>query len=236
VDDCWGRCRSAVIAATTDRKVCTLSRSGLSSLNRYDAAAPRAFIRFAGLMSAVDLPPGIGLEGAAVAIFRSPRRARRIAYGSLLGTLLFGALTWWGVSRHPYDRHASSLVVIPVSLLAVSLIGVAVRRATVFIGRDGVRWGWRTLGFRQAAERVVEVRVYSDGATLRSKRGHWFLAARDWDRFDAMARALSGAGFPVQRYEGRAPWRQRSQSYGRALDGMLVLAAVVQAVLSTLPR
>lgn len=186
-------------------------------------------------MSALDVPPGIGLEGSAVAVFRAPRRARRIAHTSLAFTLGFGALTWWGVSRHPYDPYASTLVVVPASLVLVALIGVAVRRATLFVGRDGVRWGWRTFGVRQTAERLVEVRVYEDGATLRSKRGHWFLAARDWDRFSALARALGAAGLPVRPYEGPAPWRQRLQSYGRTLDALLVVVAAVQIVLAALP-
>jgi hypothetical protein len=197
-----------------------------------DDATPRAF----NSMSAVDVPPGIGLAGSAVATFRAPRRARRIAHASLFFTLVFGAWTWWGVSRHPYDRNASALVVIPVSLVAVALIGVAVRRATIFIGRDGVRWGWRSVGVLQAAERIVEVRVYEDGATLRSARGHWFLAARDWDRFDTLARALSAVGLPVTGYGGDAPWRQRLQSYGRTLDALLVLAVLAQLLLGTLPR
>jgi hypothetical protein len=186
-------------------------------------------------MSAIDVPPGIGLEGSSSGSFRAPRRARRIAYGSLACTLVFGAVTWWGVSRHPYDPHASTLVVVPASLVAVSLLGVAVRRATVAVGRDGVRWGWRSLGFRQQAERIVEVRLYMDGATLRSRRGRWFLAARDWDRFAALGRALTAAGLPVQRFSGPAPWRQRLQSYGRTLDGLLIAVAIAQLGLATLP-
>ena len=187
-------------------------------------------------MSAVDLPPGIGLEGSAIATFRSPRRARVLAYVSLFFTVILGALTWWGVSRHPYGRHASTLVVLPVSVVALSLIGVAVRRATIFVGREGVRWGWRAIGVRKAADHIVEVRLYDDGATLRSRRGHWFLSSRDWDRFGAMARALSSAGLPVTAYPGKAPFRHRMQSYGRALDGLLILAVLIQLVLSTLPR
>lgn len=187
-------------------------------------------------MSAVDIPPGIGVEGSAIATFRAPRRARRLAYFSLLLTIVFGGLTWLGVSRHPYGRFASTLVVIPVSMVLLSLIGVAIRRATVFVGRDGVRWGWRGFGVRQEAERIVEVRLYNDGATLRSRRGHWFLAARDWDRFEALSRALVAAGLPVTPYPRNAPWRHRVQSYGRALDGLLILAAFIQLVLSTLPR
>jgi hypothetical protein len=188
------------------------------------------------LMSAVDLPPGIGLEGSTVATFRAPRRARRLAYCSLLLTFLFGALTWWGVSRHPYGRHASTLVILPFTMFLLSVLGVAVRRASVFIGKGGVRWGWRSLAVRQDAERIFEVRLYADGATLRSRRGHWFLAARDWERFETMARALTAAGLPVTTYPGNAPLRHRLQSYGRALDALLILAALIQLVLSTLPR
>ena len=186
-------------------------------------------------MSAVDVPPGLGLQGTSLATFRAPRRARRLANLSFMITVAFGALTWWGVSRHPYDRHASTLVVVPVSLVAVALLGVAVRRATVFVGREGVRWGWRAVSVRQAAERVVEVRVYRDGATLRTRRGHWFLAARDWERFDALARALASAGLPVTRYDGAAPLAQRLQSYGRTLDALLVLSALGQIALSAIP-
>lgn len=187
-------------------------------------------------MSAVDLPPGIGLEGSAIATFRAPRRALRLAYFALVFTFVFGALTWYGVSRHPYGRQASTLVVLPVSMLFIALLGVAVRRATVFVGRDGVRWGWRAFGVRQDVERIIEVRLYDDGATLRNKRGHWFLSARDWDRFEALTRALTTAGLPVTPYPGKAPIRHRMQSYGRALDGLLVLAMLIQLVLSTLPR
>ncbi len=186
-------------------------------------------------MSAVDVPPGLGLAGTSLATFRAPRRARRLAHLALAVTLLFGALTWWGVSRHPYQRHASTLVVVPVAMVAVALLGVAVRHATVFIGREGVRWGWRALSVLQAAERVLEIRVYRDGATLRTARGHWFLAARDWERFPALSRALASAGLPVVPCDGDAPWRQRLQSYGRTLDALLVLSGLVQAALAVLP-
>lgn len=185
-------------------------------------------------MSAVDLPPGLGLAGTALATFRSPRGARRLAHAVLAITLVCGALTWWGVSRQPYQRHASTWIVLSVALVLVAVLGVAVRRATVWVGREGVRWGWRLVSVRQAAERVLEVRVYRDGATLRSPRGSWFLAARDWERFEALARALVHAGLPVTRFSETAPWRQRLQSYGRTLDGLLILAALAQAALVAL--
>lgn len=185
-------------------------------------------------MSAVDLPPGLGLAGTALATFRSPRRARALAHGVLAITLGCGALTWWGVSRQPYQPYASTWIVLSVALVLVALLGVAVRRATVRVGREGVRWGWRLFSVRQAAERVLEVRVYRDGATLRSPRGSWFLAARDWDRFEVLARALAQSRLPVARFEGAAPWRQRLQSYGRTLDGLLIASALAQGLLAVL--
>ena len=52
-------------------------------------------------MSAVDLPPGIGLSGTPLGLFRAPSRARRLATASLIGVLVLGGITWYFVSRHP---------------------------------------------------------------------------------------------------------------------------------------
>jgi hypothetical protein len=105
------------------------------------------------------------------------------------------------------------------------LLGYAVRRARVAISRDGVRWGWTAVGFTQRASRIVSAHVYRDGVALEAKRGAWwFIAARDWDRFDALVRQLRRAELPVRDHDGRAPLRARLQSYGRFLDGMLVVS------------
>jgi len=67
--------------------------------------------------------------------------------------------------------------------------------------------------------------VYGDGVTLEARRGSWwFLAARDWERFDALVRQVRRAELPVRDHVGRAPLRARLQSYGRFLDAMLVVA------------
>jgi hypothetical protein len=102
-----------------------------------------------------------------------------------------------------------------------------VRRAEVTITRDGVRWGWGVLGFHQSAARIVCAHVYGDGVAFEARRGSWwFLAARDWDRFDALVRQLRRTALPVRDHAGRAPWRARLQSYGRFLDAMLIGATV----------
>ncbi|HEY1556389.1 MAG TPA: hypothetical protein VGF94_16255 [Kofleriaceae bacterium] len=174
-------------------------------------------------MSAIDLPPGIGLVGTPLGEFRAPARARRLSATALVLVVAFGALTWWFVSRRPWGRHASTQVVLPVAFGACALLGFAVRRARVAVTRDGVRWGWTTLNFTQEAARIVTAHVYADGITLEARRGSWwFIAARDWDRFDALVRQLRRAELPVRDHEGKAPLRARLQSYGRFLDGLLV--------------
>ncbi len=182
-------------------------------------------------MSAVDLPPGIGLAGTPLGTFRSPRRARVLAWLSLVSVTAFGAITWLCVYRHPYREEASTQFVMPIAFGALAVLGLAVRSARVAVTRDGVRWGWRALGFHQAASRIVVAHIYRDGVALEAKRGSWwFLAARDWDRFDALVRQVRRAELPIRDHPGRAPFRARLQSYGRFLDGLLVVAMIGAAL------
>lgn len=185
-------------------------------------------------MTVVDVPPGIGLVGAALGTFRAPARARRLARASVAVVVVLGGATWALVSRHPYRWHASTQVVLPVALLAVAGLGLAVRSAHVAITRDGVRWGWGAFGFYQGAARIARAHVYRDGVALEATRGSWwFLAARDWDRFDALVRQLRRAELPIAEYAGTAPLRARLQSYGRFLDAILIgamLGALAVAV------
>src|SRR4051794_37707672 len=174
-------------------------------------------------MSAIDIPPGIGLQGTPLGLFRPPAGSRRLATASLVLVVAFGALTWLSVSRHPYRYHASTQVILPVAFAAISLLGFAVRRAQLAITRDGVRWGWDAMSFTQQASRIVTAHAYRDGVALEARRGSWwFLAARDWERYDAIVRQMKRAELPVQEHPGRAPLRARLQSYGRFLDALLV--------------
>jgi len=176
-------------------------------------------------MSIVDLPPGIGLVGTPLGTFRAPRGARRLSALALAIVVVFGGITWGFVTRHPYRWHATTQIVLPLAFAAIALLGFLVRRASVAVTRDGVRWGWATLGFTQEAARIVTAHVYRDGIALEAKRGSWwFLAARDWDRFDALVRQLRRAELPITDHEGKAPLRARLQSYGRFLDALLIFA------------
>jgi hypothetical protein len=181
-------------------------------------------------MSALDLPPGIGLIGTPLGTFHAPRRARRVAAGSLVAVVVLGAITWALVSRHPYRYSSSSQIVLPIAFAAFAGLGFVVRRARVAITRDGVRWGWTAFGFHQPAARITVAHVYADGIALEARRGSWwFIAARDWERFDVLIRHLRRAELAVRDHAGKAPLRARLQSYGRFLD-LLLLGSVLGAV------
>jgi hypothetical protein len=174
-------------------------------------------------VSAIDLPPGIGLVGTPLGTFHAPPRARRVARLALVLVIVLGAITWALVARRPYHRGASTQVVLPLAFAAFAGLGFAVRRAQVAVTRDGVRWGWTAFGFHQPASRIAIAHIYRDGIALEARRGSWwFIAARDWDRFDALVRHVRRAELPIRDHEGAAPLRARLQSYGRFLDLLLV--------------
>jgi hypothetical protein len=178
-------------------------------------------------MSAVDLPPGSGLVGTPLGSFRSPAGARRLSTFAVIAVIALAAVTWGLVARHPWRGDSSTLVILPIAFAAFACLGFAVRRARVAVTRDGVRWGWSQLGFHQPASRIARAHVYADGVALEARRGSWwFIAARDWDRFDALVRQLRRAELPVEDHAGTAPLRARLQSYGRFLDGLLILSVV----------
>jgi hypothetical protein len=65
---------------------------------------------------------------------------------------------------------------------------------------------------------------------LEARRGSWwFLAARDWDRFEALVRQLRRSELPLLDHDRAAPLRARLQSYGRFLD-LLLLGTIVASV------
>jgi hypothetical protein len=117
--------------------------------------------------------------------------------------------------------------VLPVAFALFALLGLGVRAARIAVTRDGVRWGWTALGFHQQASRITRAHVYRDGVALEARRGSWwFLAARDWDRFDILVRQLRRTELTIADHEGKAPLRARLQSYGRFLDALLVSSII----------
>lgn len=184
-------------------------------------------------MSVLDLPPGVGLVGTPLAVFHAPRRAKRLAWAGAAIVAVLLVVTWYFVSRHYLRRGASTMVVLPAAHLLFTGLAVAVRTARVAVTRDGIRWGWTALSFTQAASRIVMAHVYRDGIAFRATRGStWFLAARDWERFDALVRQVRRAQLPVTDHAGTAPLRQRLQSYGRVLDALVVLCVIASILVA----
>jgi hypothetical protein len=185
-------------------------------------------------MSAIDLPPGIGLVGAALQRFTSPPAARRLARATVFICIGCGAATWAMVARNHGRADQSVYAVMPLALGAVAVLGWLIRSASITVARDGLRWGWQSIAFTRRAETIVQATAYLDGVALAGRRGApWFLAAADWQKFPDLVRQLQRAQLPVVQVQQKAPWRAKMQSYGRALDIMLLLScagAIVVAV------
>ncbi len=178
-------------------------------------------------MAAVDTPPGLGLGSTARGVFPARRGPRRLAeigarYVGLAGS---GAIAL--AARNPDVRAGASLVGWALTCFALAGVGLAVRRAHVAIAGDGVRWGWGRWVVRMDRDRIARVLMFRDGLSLRARRGStWFLAARDWDKFELMRRTIVEVGLPAEEHAGRAPLRARIQSYGRFLDALVIAAMV----------
>ena len=178
-------------------------------------------------MGAIDLPPGVGLLGDRKHAFLSPTAPRRLASIGLSVIGLAWAVTWACIAKQPYRAHAASLTVLPMALVGVGLVGFAVRKSRLSVDGGGLSWGLGSFTFRLDMSRLRAVDVYDDGVALVHLRGSpWFLGRRDWDRFDALVRALGRTGAPMNTHARRAPWRARMQAYGRALDAIIATAMV----------
>lgn len=182
-------------------------------------------------MSAVDVPQHLGLGGRVAGEFAARPGPRRLANLAMRWVAVAGAAAAGLAARNPFHPHASTVMVLALMFGAFAFVGLAVRRARVTIEAGGVRWGWSWIGVRMERERITGVDLYDDAIALRPRRGStWFLSARDWDRFDAMTRAVERAGFEVTR-AGGAPLAARLQSYGRVLDGLMVIAILGSTML-----
>ena len=185
-------------------------------------------------VAAIDTPPGLGHDDSRAAGFAAPRGPRRLAELAMRVTLVLAVVVIVVVGRRR-GGAAPVLVAWAVSVSALGMVGAAVRRARVTIAADGVRWGWGSLTVRMSRARITRVEVYTDGIALRARRGStWFLARRDWDRFDTLARAIADVGLPCTALERTAPFSARLQSYGRILDGLMIAAILVAALVALL--
>jgi hypothetical protein len=183
-------------------------------------------------MAAVDTPPGLGLSALAHGAFAARRGPRRLAELGLRVTVALGAIAMGLAVRRPEAPQASTCVVGAMTMVALAALAVAVRRAQISIGADGVSWGWGRWTVRMDRDRIVRVELFDDAIALRPRRGStWFLSRRDWDRFEVMRRSVAATGMPAEEHDHRAPLAARLQSYGRVLDGIVVVAILTSASL-----
>jgi len=175
-------------------------------------------------MSAVDVPMHRGLGGRVAGEFAARPAPRRLASLAARWVLGSGTVACALAARRPWAPEAVTVVVASLMFAGFVGVGLAVRRARVVVDAGGVRWGWGWLGFRMDRDRLRAVDLYRDAIALRPRRGSaWFLSARDWERFDALIVAVERSGMPVTHHDRGAPIAARLQSYGRVLDGLLLL-------------
>lgn len=176
-------------------------------------------------VAATDVPLHAGLGGRLAGTFVARPAARRLAGIAAWWVLVVGGLGVMLAASKPWQPQAATVVVITLMLAGFVAVGLAVRRARVTVDAGGVRWGWGWLGFRLERDRIRTVDIYRDAIAFRQRRGStWFLTAWDWDRFDGLVLAVERAGLPTRVNDRRAPIGARLQSYGRVLDGLLVIS------------
>lgn len=182
-------------------------------------------------MSAVDAPPGLDYAGLGSGEFAAPPGKRKLAARVLVFVVAAGCVTVALAARHPHRAGAHILISAPLFLVSVALLGWSVRRARLTVADEAIRWGWSLFGFKARLSRLRWVRAYTDAVAVRPKRGSvWYLASTDWDRFSELPGAIERADIPIERHPRRAPLWARLQSYGRFLDVLLVINALVAAL------
>jgi hypothetical protein len=182
-------------------------------------------------VSAVDAPPGVALADIPAGEFASTIRSQRFSRRVLVYVAAASAATMIVAARRWHAPLVELLFVVPMVCLSVAAVGHAVRRARLRIDGDGVRWGWRVIGFRLRRDRVARASAFADAVAIRPRRGAtWYLCRRDWARFEGVAGALEATGIAVTRSRDRAPLGARLQSYGLALDILLLASAAAVSV------
>jgi len=144
-------------------------------------------------------------------------------------TLIAGAITVSHAIRlGPFRRSAEYFMIIPLVCFSIACVCYAVRRARLRFGGGGVRWGWDVGGFTMSRDRMTGVDVYENAIAFVPKRGStWYVSARDWDRFDEVPAAMRKANIEFTLHNKKAPIAATLQSYGIALDLMLILDALI---------
>ena len=166
--------------------------------------------------------------------FRAPRRSRRLAVATFIYVAAVGAVTFVrsGSAEHIMyagETAAALGMVLPLFCATVAFVIFAVRLAALAVDDGGVSWGIGFLAFRMRAAVVSGCRIYRDAVavTRRGRRFTWYVCARDYTPFAEVVAAFRRSRLPLEEDGGPAPLAARLQSYGLAVDLLLVLDALI---------
>lgn len=164
--------------------------------------------------------------------FGAPGRSRRLAAVLLVYILAVSGFAFARAgSAENIGRVGESAAAIgmvaPLFASTVALMVFVVRNARLRIDDSGVSWGFGILAFRVPLRRIRSCRLYSDAVALMVRPGFtWYVCARDYVPFPDVVAALARAGLPLEREAGPTPLRARLQSYGTAIDLLLIVDAI----------
>lgn len=166
--------------------------------------------------------------------FGAPPRSRRLAIATFIYVSIVGAITFVRSGRteniiRAGEAAAAFGMVLPLFCATVAFVIFAVRLAGLAVDDAGVSWGIGFLAFRMRAAAVSGCRIYRDAVavTRRGRRFTWYVCARDYAPFPEVVAAFRRTHLPLEEDGGPAPFAARLQSYGLAVDLLLVLDALI---------
>jgi hypothetical protein len=170
--------------------------------------------------------------------FHAPRGSRRLAAAASLYILAVGAVTFLraGSAENVMQNGETAAalgMVLPLFCGAVALVILAVRAAALSIDDSGVSWGVGPLAFRLRARAIETCRHHADAVAVvrRGGRFTWYVCARDYQPFPEVVAAFRRARLPATEDGGPAPLAARLQSYGVAVDLLIVVDALAVTAL-----
>ena len=183
-------------------------------------------------MSAVDSPPGLEFAGLPLNEFSSKKSSKVMAWVSMVIVCVLSALTIRWVFRYGSIHSGSLMMSGPLFCVLLAFFCVAVRSARIRVTDTKVAWVLGPFDLGIPLTRIKNVSVFNNAVAITPSRGGaWFLSAKDWGPVSALESAFHRAQIPFQRERRNAPLLSKLQSYGRALDIIVILNIVASLVL-----
>ena len=165
--------------------------------------------------------------------FGASQRSRRLAVIAFVYTLVIGGIVFVRSGRpdtiiREGEAAAAVGMIVPLFCTTVALVVLGVRMAGLTVDDGGVSWGMGLIAFRLRAPAIESCRLYRDAVavTRRGRRFTWYVCARDYGPFPEVVGAFRRSRLPLVEDGGPAPLAARLQSYGLAIDFLLVIDAL----------